>query len=62
MIPNKLPFDSENLIVDYLSFKFQNLQQSEKNKLATYFLKLRFNSYSKFLKFANPIKNPILNN
>ena len=37
-----LSFDSENLVVDYISFKFQDLEDWKEKKLASYLLKLGF--------------------
>ena len=45
MTQNKFTFESENLVVDYMSFKFQNLQVSELREIASYLSKLGFNSY-----------------
>ncbi len=36
----KLTFQSENLVVDYISFKFQKLEDSTKRKIADYLFKL----------------------
>lgn len=41
----KVNFESENLEVDYVSFKFQDLENSERIKLANYFYEIGFNSY-----------------
>jgi len=45
MTQNKLSFDSENLVVDWISFKFQDLEDSTKTKIANYLFKIGFNSY-----------------
>jgi hypothetical protein len=42
---NKLTFQSENLVVDYISFKFQDLEYFTKTKIANYLFKIGFNSY-----------------
>jgi len=47
MKENKLSFASENLVVDYISFKFQYLENWKKRELAPHFLKVRFNCYQK---------------
>lgn len=52
-------FDSENLKVDYISFKFQKLENSTKIKIADYLFKLGFNSYQEYGKLAKPVKKPI---
>jgi len=62
MNQNKLSFDSENLIVDWISFKFQKLENSTQRKIANYLFKLGFNSYQESGKLAKPIKELILVN
>jgi hypothetical protein len=62
MKQNKLTFESENLVVDYITFKFQDLEDSTKTKIANYFFKIGFNSYQESGKLAKPIKEPILVN
>jgi len=59
MKQNKLSFESENLVVDWISFKFQYLDDSAKINIAKYFLKLGFNSFQESGKLAKPIKEPI---
>jgi hypothetical protein len=59
---NKFSFKSENLIVDWISFKFQYLEDSTKIKIANYLFKIGFNSYQESGKLAKPIKEPILVN
>jgi hypothetical protein len=51
MKQNKLTFESENLVVDYMTFKFQHLEDSTKTKIANYLFKIGFNSYQ-----VKPIK------
>ena len=58
----KLSFDSENLVVDYISFKFQDLEDWKEKELASYLLKLGFNCYKESGKLAKPIKEPIFVN
>ena len=36
MSKNKLTFESENIVVDYLSFKFQHLEDWKEKELASY--------------------------
>jgi hypothetical protein len=60
MNQNKLTFQSENLVVDWISFKFQYLEDSTKTKIANYLFKLGFNSYQESGKLARPIKESIL--
>jgi hypothetical protein len=43
MKENKLTFASENLVVDYISFKFQYLEDWKEKELASYLLKLGLN-------------------
>jgi hypothetical protein len=62
MKQNKLTFESENLVVDYISFKFQYLEDFTKTKIADYLFKIGFNSYQESGKLTKPIKEPILVN
>jgi hypothetical protein len=62
MKQNKLTFESENLVVDYISFKFQHLEDLTKTKIANYLFKIGFNSYQESGKLTKPIKEPILVN
>jgi hypothetical protein len=59
---NKLTFESEGLTVDYVTFNFEQLNESRKADLINYFYKLGFNSYQKSGKLAKSIKEPILVN
>lgn len=54
-----LSFESENLVVDYISFKFQDLKDWKEKELASYLLKLGFNCYKESGKLRKPIKTPI---
>ena len=56
---NKLSFKDENLNVDWIGFKFQNLDNFAQTKLAEYLLKIGFNSYQESGKLAKPIKESI---
>jgi hypothetical protein len=56
---NKLSFKDENLTVDWIGFKFQNLDNFAQTKLAEYLLKIGFNSYQESEKLAKPIKESI---
>jgi hypothetical protein len=40
-----LNFDSQNIVVDYITFKFQFLNLSQQTELTNYLSKLGFNSY-----------------
>jgi len=60
MNPNKLTFESQNLVVDYISFKFQYLDNFTQTEIANYLLKLGFNSYQESGKLAKPRKESIL--
>jgi hypothetical protein len=60
MNQNNLTFDSENLVVDWISFKFQHLEDSTKKKIANYLFKFGFNSYQESGKLAKPVKESIL--
>jgi len=55
-----LSFQSQNLVVDYISFKFKELDNTTKKQIANYLLNIGFNSYQKSGKLAKPIKEPIL--
>ena len=60
MNQNNLTFYSENLVVDWISFKFQHLEDSTKKKIANYLFKFGFNSYKESGKLAKPVKESIL--
>ena len=60
MNQNKLSFESENLVVDYISFKFQKLDSFTLKEIAFYLFEIRFNSYSVSGRLAKPIKESIL--
>ena len=57
---NKLTFKDENITVDWIGFKFQNLDNFAQTKLAEYLFKIGFNSYEESGKLAKPIKESIL--
>jgi len=59
MNQNNITFDSENLVVDWISFKFQHLEDSAKKKIANYLFKFGFNSYQESGKLAKPVKESI---
>jgi hypothetical protein len=59
MKQNKLSFESENLVVDWISFKFQFLDNFAQTKLAEYLFKIGFNSYQESGKLAKPVKESI---
>ena len=52
---DKFTFESENLTVDYVTFNFEQLNQSRKADLINYFYKLGFNSYDTDRKYRNLI-------
>lgn len=56
---NKLSFKDANLTVDWIGFKFQNLDNFVCAKLAEYLFKIGFNSYQESGKLAKPIKESI---
>lgn len=62
MNQNKLTFVSENLVIDYISFKFQDLKDFTKTKIANYLFKIGFTFYQEFGKLTKPIKEPIFVN
>lgn len=59
MSKNTLSFESENLVVDYISFKFQDLKDWKEKELVSYLLKLGFNCYKESGKLRKPIKTLI---
>ena len=59
MKENKLTFQSQNLIVDYITLKFQDLDNLQQTRIAKYLFQLGFNSYQESGKLAKPIKEPI---
>lgn len=58
----KRTFDSENLVVGWIGFKFQDLDDFAQTKLAEYLFEIGFNSYQKFGKLAKPVKEYIFVN
>jgi hypothetical protein len=59
MMLNKLTFESEGLIVDYVTFNFEQLNESRKADLVNYFYKLGFNSYDTDRKYRNAFDESI---
>ena len=62
MKQNNLTFQSQNLIVDYITFKFQDLDNLNQTRIAKYLFQLGFNSSQESGKLTKPIKEPILVN
>lgn len=60
MKQNKLSFESENLVVDYISFKFQKLDNFTLKEIASYLFQIGFNSYFVSGRLAKPMKESIL--
>jgi hypothetical protein len=60
MTQNKLSFKSEDLVIDWISFKFQYLDNPTMMVLANYLLNIGFNSYQESGKLAKPIKESII--
>ena len=56
---NKLTFKSENLVVDYITFKFQDLDNLHQTKITNYLFKLGFHSYQQSGKLTQPIKESL---
>ena len=54
MNQNTLNFNTQNLVVDYITFKFQD-SQCEQNKIAKYLFNLGFNSYQQSGKFLKKL-------
>ncbi|CAN0433531.1 unnamed protein product [Ectocarpus fasciculatus] len=59
MNQNKLTFESEGLTVDYVTFNFEQLNESRKAHLISYFYKLGFNSYDTDRKYRNAFDESI---
>lgn len=59
MNQNKFTFESEDLVVDWISFKFQHLDKFTETQITSYLFKLGFNSYQESGKLAKPVKEPI---
>ena len=59
MKENKLTFQSQNLIVDYLEFKFNVLPEFIKQKIFLSFFKLGFNSFDVDKKYRDPVQDSI---
>ena len=59
MNQNKFTFESENLVVDWIGFKFQDLDNFAQTKLAKYLFKIGFNSYQESGKLSKPVKESI---
>lgn len=62
MKENKLTFQYQNLIVDYLEFKFNVLPEFIKQKIVLSFFKLGFNSFDVDKKYRNPVQDSIQTN
>jgi hypothetical protein len=60
MNQNNFTFESENLVVDWISFKFQDLDNPTIINIANYLEKIGFNSYQQSGKLAKPIKESLL--
>lgn len=59
MSENQLTFESQSLVVDWISFKFQYLSSSKQRDLATYLFEIGFNSYQQSGKLSKPKKEII---
>ena len=59
MEQNKFTFKDTNLTVDWIGFKFQNLDNFAQTNLAEYLFKIGFNSYQESGKLAKPVKESI---
>ena len=62
MNQNKLSFQSQNLIVDYLESKFNVLPKFIKQKIVQSFFKLGFNSFYVDKKYRDPVQDSIQTN
>ena len=56
---NKFSFKDANLTVDWIGFKFQNLDNFAQTKFAEYLFKIGFNFYQESGKLAKPVKESI---
>jgi hypothetical protein len=54
MNQKKLNFNIQNLVVDYITFKFQE-SHCDPNKIAKYLFNLGFNSYQQSGKLSKPV-------
>lgn len=54
-----LSFKPHNLVVDYISFKFQELDNPTQTKIANYLFKIGFNFYQESGRLAKPVKESI---
>lgn len=61
MNQNKLNFNIQNLVVDYITFKFQE-SHCDPNKIAKYLFNLGFNSYQQSGKLSKPVQERMLVN
>ena len=52
-------FQQENLVVDWISFKFQDLESEIQTEIVNHLFKIGFNSYQESGKLVNPIKESI---
>lgn len=62
MNSTKVTFESQNLIVDYLSLKFQELEDPNLEKIAKYLFQIGFNSYQESGKLVKPVKSTSFEN
>ena len=58
MKQNKLNFNIQNIVVNYITFKFQE-SHCDQNKIAKYLFNLGFNSYQQSAKLSKPVKESI---
>jgi len=61
MKPTKFSFDSQNLVIDYLSLKFEVFTDLEIQRLANYLLNLGFNSYKSSKSSHQPVQTILWN-
>jgi hypothetical protein len=61
MNQNKLNFKTQDLVVDYITFKFQE-SHCDPNKIAKYLFNLGFNSYQQSGKLSKPVQERMLVN
>ena len=58
----QLNFQSQNLVVDFISFKFQDLEDFTMMQIANYLFKIGFNSYQRSGRVRKPTTESILVN
>lgn len=58
----KMNFKNQNLVVDWISFKFQNFDPSTRTKIENHILNFGFDCFEIYGKQANPQKRLLRHN